>query len=137
MAFGTVFDRSVPPRSYLSLLATRGIGSCFCSKVSITQMIEKVFPGEISHGPLLPDLHPAAASCRASNFSGRLGFRFLNGDGAKDSETSVGGHLHEIWLFSVPDKFTMKRVLLGFWLFGMNRGCPVAGDGTVKQYLSL
>lgn len=126
---GPCLTEAFPPRSYPSLLATRGTGSCFCSRFSITQTIEKVFPGEISHGPLLPDCILPLPVVGPPNFSGRLGVRSLNGDGAKDSESSLGGYLREIWLLfpPAPNKFAMKRVLLHSWLFGLNRGVSTSG----------
>lgn len=82
-------DRSVPACGCLSLLATREPPGRSCSRVRVSQTIEKVFPGEISHGPPLPDWILTLASCRASNFTGRLGVLSSNIDGAKPSETSV------------------------------------------------
>lgn len=72
-----------PPCSYLSLLATRGTGSCFCSKVRITRMIEKVFPGEISHGPLLPDCVAPLPVVGHPTSLAEPGVGSRNGNGAK------------------------------------------------------
>lgn len=54
-------------------------------------MIEKVFPGEISHGPLLPDGVPGCQLSRLQLQRWQTwGAPVSNGDGAKTPETSVG-----------------------------------------------